>query len=241
MHVPLAPERRRRNLSSTRPNSRGTRRRRNENSCPGRGAALLALLRRAGTHSQLKRWTPDQQRTASRCAASGERKSAIFIASKRTLTQSRNIGRPWAGRGPMKTAVFFGDRDIIDAGFGAAHQAMLVELPLLVAVGAMPLPGIVVPLILKPHRDTVAVERPEILDQAILVLLRPFAGEERHDRGAALENFGAVTPAAPFRIGERHAFGVACIPGIFGHAGFLGRGLSRERRKRGAGHEGLGF
>ena len=73
----------------------------------------------------------------------------------------------------------------------------------------MPLSGLVVPLILKPHRDTVAVEGPEILDQAIFVLLRPFAGEERHDRGAALENFGAVTPAAPFRIGERHTFGVA--------------------------------
>ena len=43
----------------------------------------------------------------------------------------------------MKAAVFFGNRDIVDAGFTSAHQAVLVELPLLVAVGAMPLPGIV--------------------------------------------------------------------------------------------------
>ncbi len=110
--------------------------------------------------------------------------------SKRTVAQSGNICRPWARRGPVKTAVFFGDRNIVDAGFAAAHQAVLVELPLLVAVGAMPLAGVVVPLILKPHRDAVAVKRPEILDQAILVLLRPFAGEERNDRGAALENLG---------------------------------------------------
>ena len=88
------------------------------------------------------------------------------------------------------------DRHIVDAGFAAAHQAGLVELPLLVAVGAMPLPGIVVPFVLKAHRDMVAVERPEILDQAVLMLFRPFAGEEGDDGGAAFEKLGAVAPAA---------------------------------------------
>ena len=65
-----------------------------------------------------------------------------------------------ARRGPVKAAIFLGDRDVVDAGFAAAHQAVLVELPLLVAVGAMPLAGIVVPLILKPHRDAIADRRP---------------------------------------------------------------------------------
>src|SRR5258708_6488324 len=96
----------------------------------------------------------------------------------------------------------------------------------------MPLSGIVVPLVLKPHRDMVVVERPEILDQAVFVLFRPFAGKECNDRGAALQKFGAVTPAATFRIGQRHAFGIPRIPGVFGHAGFLGGGCSVERRKR---------
>src|SRR5258708_5637769 len=40
-------------------------------SCPGRGAAFFTLHRRAGTQGDPSRWTPDQQRTASRCAASG--------------------------------------------------------------------------------------------------------------------------------------------------------------------------
>src|SRR5206468_5770420 len=71
--------------------------------------------------------------------------------------------------------------------------------------------------------------------------LRPFAGEERHDRGAAFENLGTVTPTATFRIGERHPFGIARIPGVFGHAGLLGGGLSGERRKRGTRHGDLGF
>ena|SRR5712692_5779485 len=44
-------------------------RRREPLSCPGRAAALFALLRRAGTHIDAARWTPAQQRTAARCAA----------------------------------------------------------------------------------------------------------------------------------------------------------------------------
>src|SRR4029077_3390579 len=116
--------------------------------------------------------------------------------SKRAVTQSRHIRGPRARRGPVKAAVLLRNREVVDAGFAAAHQAVLVELPLLVAVGAMPLPGRVVPLILKAHRDAVAVERPEILDQPIIQFLGPFAGEKGDDRRAALKKFRAVTPAA---------------------------------------------
>src|SRR4030081_3413303 len=96
----------------------------------------------------------------------------------------------------MEAAVFFGDRDIVDRSLAAAHQAGLVELPLLVAVGAKPGSSIVVPFILKAHRDAVAVERPEILDQAILMLPGPFAGEEFNDRRPTLEYLRAIAPAA---------------------------------------------
>src|SRR5579871_6939241 len=88
--------------------------------------------------------------------------------SERILPQSRHILWPRAGRGPMKAPVLLGDRDIVDAGLATAHQAVLVELPLLVTVGTVPLPARIVPFILKPHRDAVAVERPEVLDQAIV-------------------------------------------------------------------------
>src|SRR6185312_2909227 len=96
------------------------------------------------------------------------------VGLKRALTQSRHLRRPRARRWPVKAAVLFGNRDIVDAGFASAHQAVLVELPLLVAVGAMPLAGIVMPFILKAHGDAIVVERPEILDQAILMFLCPF-------------------------------------------------------------------
>src|ERR1700748_651778 len=50
--------------------------------------------------------------------------------SERTLAQARHIGRPRAGRRPVETAVLLRDLDVVDAGLAAAHQTMLVELPL---------------------------------------------------------------------------------------------------------------
>ena len=108
--------------------------------------------------------------------------------SERTFAQPGNIRRPRAGGGPAEAAILFGNLDIVDAGFAAAHQAVLVELPLLVAVGAMPLAGGIMPFVLEAHRDAVVVERPEILDQAVVELLLPFAGEECLDGLAALKN-----------------------------------------------------
>src|ERR1700676_2189514 len=143
------------------------------------------------------------------------------MRSNRALAQTRYIRRSWAGRGPVEAAVFFRNRNIVDAGFAPAHQAVFVELPLLVAVGAVPLPSIVMPFVLKAHGNAIAIERPEILDQAVVEFPRPFACEKRNDRGAALEKFGAVAPAAVLGIGQRHAFGIARIPGVFGHAGLL--------------------
>src|SRR4029079_12222228 len=159
------------------------------------------------------------------------------IASQRVFAQARNIDRARPRGRPAEAPLAFLDGDIVDAGLAPAHQAVLVELPLLVAVGAMPLPGIVMPFILEAHRDAVLIERPEILDQAIVMLLRPFAGEECDDRFAALKEFGAVTPAAILGIGQRHPDRIARIPGVFRHARLLGGGFAGEGRQRRTRHD----
>src|SRR5262245_5526031 len=118
---------------------------------------------------------------------------------------------------------------------------MLVELPLLIAIGAMPLAAGIVPFILKAHGNAVVVKSPEILDQAIVELLCPFAGEKCLDRLTAMKEFRAVAPAAVFGIGQCYALGIARIPGVFRHARLLRGGLSREWRKWRAGHNDLYF
>src|SRR5258708_22925658 len=128
-----------------------------------------------------------------------------------------------AAQGPVIFPLALGDRKVVDAGDAQPHQALIVEFPVLVAVAAEPVAAVVVPLIGKPDGDAILAERPQLLDQAVIELAVPFAGQERLDGGAPLQALSAVPPAAVPRVGEGHAGRVACGPSILGPAGRLRR------------------
>src|SRR5262249_54449944 len=108
------------------------------------------------------------------------------------------IGAP--AERPVILALAFPDGKVIDAGDAQAHQPVLVEFPVLVAVAAEPAAAVVVPLVGEAHGDAVFAKRPDLLDQAIIELAIPFAREERDDIVAAVQKFGAVAPAAVLRV-----------------------------------------
>src|SRR5690242_13281185 len=87
-----------------------------------------------------------------------------------------------------------GDRHVVDARLAASHIALLVELPLLVAVAAPPLPGGVPALVLEAHGDPVGGERPQVLAQRVVALALPLAAQELDDRGTAGEELVPVAP-----------------------------------------------
>src|SRR3984885_2444318 len=103
--------------------------------------------------------------------------------------------------GPVIFALALFDRQVVDAGDPPSHQALFVELPILVAIAAKPIAGIVVPFIGKAHGDPVVAKRPDFLDQPILQLASPLACEECLDRLAATNELGPVAPDAVQRIG----------------------------------------
>ena len=76
-----------------------------------------------------------------------------------------------AAKRPVVFTVALFDWDIVDAGDAQAHQTMLVELPVLIAVTAEPLAAVVVPFISKAHSDAVFAIGPDFLNQAIVDLL----------------------------------------------------------------------
>src|SRR5262245_2067349 len=84
-------------------------------------------------------------------------------ASEAEILQPRVIVRPPAER-PVILALALGDRPVVDAGDAPAHQAVLVELPVLVAVRAEPVAAVVAPLIGEAHGDAVAGKGPQPLD-----------------------------------------------------------------------------
>jgi len=83
-------------------------------------------------------------------------------------------------------AVALFDRQIVDTGDAQAHQAMLVEFPVLVSVAAEPVAAIIVPFIRKADGDAVLSKGPDLLDQAVVEFALPFARQECFDGVAAL-------------------------------------------------------
>lgn len=114
----------------------------------------------------------------------------------------------------MTFAFALTDRSVVDAGEAAAHESILVKLPVFVAIGAEPVPAVVMPLISKTHRHPVLTEAPQLLDESIVQLVLPFAGEEGDDRLAALDEFGTIAPIAIDGVGDRDLLGIAAVPSI---------------------------
>src|SRR5579864_6145163 len=92
-----------------------------------------------------------------------------------------------AAEGPMKLALVGRDRQVVDAGVTNAHQAVLVELPIFVAIGTKPVAGVVVTFVCEAHGDAVAGERPEFFGEAVVELAIPLARQKGDDLLAAVE------------------------------------------------------
>src|SRR5437762_1130231 len=142
---------------------------------------------------------------------------------------------------PMVQPLAFQDWQKIDAGEAPLHQAMSVEFPQFVALAAKP--GTVggTPCRRKAYRHAGFAKAPQLLDQAIVVLFPPFAGQECDDRGAAPEEFRSVLPDAVFRVSQGDAGGIAAVPHILCRPYFLRGGLRREGRQRWAAFHGGPF
>src|SRR5437870_8199142 len=126
----------------------------------------------------------------------------------------------------------FLDRQVVYAGEAAFDVAGLVKLPILVAVGTIPLAGIVVPFVFETHGDAVVAERPQLFLQTIVQFLVPFATEELDDLSATVKELRSVAPFGVFRVSERDPFGIAAVPRVFGGLNFLAGGFLGEGRER---------
>lgn len=132
----------------------------------------------------------------------------------------------------FRTAIMDQRRKSLSASTGVSffHQAVVIELPVFVAIGAVPLAAGVMEFVFEADCDTMAGEGPEFLFEFIVQFALPFAGEELDDLLSAIEEFGAVSPFGIGGIGEGYFFGVTGIPGVFGQPDFLGGGFGCEWR-----------
>ena len=99
-----------------------------------------------------------------------------------------------AAEGPMIFAIVVADGQVVDAGDATAHVAVFVEFPVLIAVGAEPIAGIVMPFVGKSDGDAVCLKCPEFFDEAIVEFFVPLSREELNDGVASGQEFGTVAP-----------------------------------------------
>ena len=83
---------------------------------------------------------------------------------------------------------------------------------------------------LKPHGNPVVPEPPQLLDQPVVQLSNPFAGQELADLLAADRELAAIPPDGVFGVGQGNPVRVAAVPGVLGRPHLLDGGLDGERR-----------
>src|SRR3954451_15634881 len=132
---------------------------------------------------------------------------------------------------PVIVALAIFDRQVVDAGDPPSHQALFVELPILVAIATKPVARIVVPFICKAHGYPVVAKCPDLLDQPVVELATPLARQERLDFSAALQKLDPIAPATIRCVSQRHPRAIARVPRVFRRAYLLRGRFCGERRK----------
>jgi hypothetical protein len=87
----------------------------------------------------------------------------------------------------MILALWFSNREIIDGSEPPKHKPVFVELPIFIAIRAIPLPGIVVPFIREANGEPVPIKGPQLLDETIVEFFRPLPLQESDDVGSPIE------------------------------------------------------
>src|SRR5688572_19307121 len=132
---------------------------------------------------------------------------------------------------PAKLAIRLADGHVVARCEAVLHETVWIELPVLVAIRAIPLVGIVMPLVGEAYRDSIAAECPQLLDQPIVQFAPPFAGEEGDDLFATGRKLGAIAPFAVDRVRQRDTLGITAVPCVLGKSSLDSRGFDRERRQ----------
>ncbi len=96
------------------------------------------------------------------------------------------------------------------------HDAGFVELPILIAVRAIPIAGIVMPFIGEAHCDAVCVKRPKLLDEPVVQFALPFPGQEFDNLLSTRGELSAIAPFTVYRISKCDLLRISRVPSIFG-------------------------
>lgn len=110
---------------------------------------------------------------------------------------------------PVILPVCLFDWQVVDAGKTPLHLAVRGKLPVLVAIRAEPVAGIVVLLVREADSDAVVGVRPDFFNQPVVELFCPLPSQECNNLLAAMDELGPVAPETIGCIDKRYLLGIA--------------------------------
>ena len=130
---------------------------------------------------------------------------------------------------PMILALRLLDGQVVDRCKPELHQAISIKLPVLIAIGAKPISGIVMLFIGETNSNAVCVAGPKLLDQPIIEFPGPLAFQKLNDLISSVQEFSSISPARVNRVRQSYLFRITRIPGVFGRPNLLNSSLASER------------
>src|SRR3954470_13544087 len=94
-----------------------------------------------------------------------------------------------ASKRPVVLAIRGQNGKVVDGCKSRRHKPIVVEFPVLIAVGAIPVIRVIVPLVSQAYRDPVRGKRPQFLDEPVVQLLGPLTREESDDFVSSVDEF----------------------------------------------------
>src|SRR6267143_4834864 len=86
-----------------------------------------------------------------------------------------------ASKRPVVLAIQSRNGKVVDGCKPRSHEPIIIEFPVLIPVGTIPVFRVVVPLVSKAYGDPVPSKCPQFLDEPVVPLLGPLAREKSND------------------------------------------------------------
>src|SRR5712671_8095347 len=97
-----------------------------------------------------------------------------------------------ASKRPVVLAIRSQNGKVVDGCKSRRHKPIVVEFPVLIAVGAIPVIRVIVPLVSEAYGDPVPGKRPHFLDKPVIPLLGPLAREKCNDLVSPVDKLRSV-------------------------------------------------
>src|SRR5450432_4591336 len=100
-----------------------------------------------------------------------------------------------ASKRPVVLAIRSQNGKVVDGCKSRRHKPIIIEFPVLIAVGAIPVFRVVVPLVSEAYGDPVPGKRPQFLAEPVVPLRGPLAREKSNDLVSSVDEFRSIPPS----------------------------------------------